>query len=440
MIDILRENLEWMRRRVDQVAPFDRIGRVVRVTSLVIESEGPAVALGDTCKVVLPRRETGVTAEVVGFRDNHVLLMPLTEMHDIQPGCKVVAGPALGQVPVSNGLMGRIMDGLGNPLDDRGPIRADAGRGLNGRVPNPLKRMRIEKPLQTGVRAIDVFAPLGCGQRIGLFAGSGVGKSTLLGMITRGAESEVNVIALIGERGRELREFIEADLGAEGLSRSVVVVSTSNQPAPLRLRAAFLATSIAEDFRDAGRRVLFLMDSLTRFAMAQREIRLAVGEPPTSRGYTPSVFSAMPRLLERTGMGESGSITAIYTVLVEGDDLNEPVSDAVRGILDGHVVLSRSLANTNHYPAIDVLGSVSRLERQVCSKAEVQLVSAARDLLATYARNEDLITIGAYPKNSNPEIDRAIEKHGALRAFLTQRMDDLSNRDESFRKLEAILK
>jgi flagellum-specific ATP synthase len=302
-----------------------------------------------------------------------------------------------------------------------------------------LRRQRIKDVFVTGVRAIDTFAPLGRGQRLGLFAGSGVGKSTLLGMIARGAEADVVVVALVGERGREVREFIEKDLGPEGLARAVVVVATSDRPAPLRLRAAFTATAIAEAFREAGKNVLLLFDSVTRFAMAQREIGLAVGEPPATRGYTPSVFGLLPRLLERAGTGETGAITALYTVLVEGDDLNEPVTDAVRGILDGHLVLSRTLANFNHYPAIDVLESVSRLNRDICTPDEVALVSRAREHLAIYRKNEDLITVGAYQKNSSPMLDQAIALHEPLRAFLRQGTNERTPRADSFAALRRII-
>ncbi len=324
---------------------------------------------------------------------------------------------------------------MGRPIDGKGPLLAPQRDGFYAEPPNPLSRSLIKKPFATGLKAIDAFVPLGNGQRVGIFSGSGVGKSILLGMIARGSEADVNVISLVGERGRELREFVENDLGPEGMAKSVIVVSTSDQPAPMRIRASILATALAEGFRDQGSKVLLLMDSLTRFAMAQREIGLAAGEPPASRGYVPSVFSMLPKLLERTGTSESGAITAIYTVLVEGDDMNEPVADAVRGFLDGHIVLSRKLANANHFPAVDVLRSVSRLDRAVCSEDEIKLISEARDLLSVYRQNEDLINVGAYVKNSNPKIDRAIEKYGLLESFLRQRYDQLVTREETFSKL-----
>ncbi len=428
------------RKRIQSVRPVEKLGRVAQVTGLVIESDGPDVALGDVCRIQSERGDLAVHAEVVGFRDHRILLMPLGDMHSIHPGCEVVASAHAATVPVGRGLIGRVIDGLGQPVDDLGPLPAEHTDSLRNSPPNPLKRQRIREAFQTGVKAIDVFTPIGRGQRMGIFAGSGVGKSTLLGMMARGAESDVNVIALVGERGRELREFIEKDLGKEGMSRSIVIVATSDQPASVRIRAALLATTIAEHFRDLGQSVLFVMDSVTRFAMAQREIGLAVGEPPSSRGYTPSVFSMLPRLLERTGAGETGAITAFYTVLVEGDDMNEPISDAVRGILDGHIVLTRALATANHFPAIDVLESVSRLIRDISSPEEVEVVSKARDLLALYRKNEDLINIGAYVKGSSPRIDLAIEKQEALNTFLRQNVGEQLSRATSFEEIAAILK
>ena len=430
--------LESCLRRVREVNPINRLGEVVQVTGLVIESEGPQVSLGDLCQIRSDSMAE-LSAEVVGFRGQRVLLMPLGEMHQIHPGCSVVATGRCADHRVGKSLIGRILNGLGQPIDGRGPLEATATRRLHSSPPNPLKRQRISAPFETGVKALDVFAPFGCGQRVGLFAGSGVGKSTLLGMIARGAESEVNVIALVGESGRELREFVEKDLGPEGMARSVVVVATSDQPALVRLRAALLATSIAEYFRDEGQKVLFMMDSVTRFAMAQREIGLAVGEPPASRGYTPSVFSLLPRLMERTGMGEFGSITAIYTVLVDGDDMNEPIADAVRGILDGHVVLSRAMATANHFPAIDVLESVSRVINEVCSPEEIALAGNARDLLALYRKNEDLISIGAYVSGHNQRLDSAVRKHPDFMSFLRQKIEGKCSRRQSFDALAKIL-
>ena len=417
-----------------------RIGRVARVVGQIIESHGPNLALGEICNIRTHSGDEPIQAEVVGFRDHLIQLMPLGTMPRLRPGSEVVAADSASAVPIGKGLCGRVLDGLGRPMDGRGPLPASHHRSLRGTPPDPLKRNRISEPFSTGVRAVDLFTPVGRGQRMGIFAGSGVGKSTMLGMMARNAASDVNVIALIGERGRELRDFVERDLGTEGLARSVIVCATSDQPAPLRLRAALLATAIAEDFRDAGREVLFMMDSVTRFAMAQREIGLAVGEPPSSRGYTPSVFAMLPQLLERTGASERGSITAFYSVLVEGDDMNEPITDAVRGILDGHLVLSRALATANHFPAIDVLESISRLVRELSSADELACVSQARDLLALYRKNEDLITLGTYVSGTNPRLDRAIKLHEPLMQLLRQRVDDSAPRDASMQQLAALLR
>ena len=366
--------------------------------------------------------------------------MPLGNMPRLRPGSEVVAAGTGADVPTGSALCGRVLDGLGNPIDGLGPIVSSRRRPLRAAAPDPLKRRRIREPFATGVRAVDLFTPVGRGQRMGIFAGSGVGKSTLLGMMARNAASDVNVIALIGERGRELRDFIEGDLGPAGLARSVIVCATSDQPAPLRLRAALLATAIAEEFRDAGREVLFMMDSVTRFAMAQREIGLAVGEPPSSRGYTPSVFAILPQLLERTGAAEHGTITAFYTVLVEGDDMNEPVTDAVRGILDGHLVLSRALATANRFPAIDVLESLSRLVRDLSTAEELAVASEARDLLALYRKNEDLITLGSYTAGTNQRLDRAIALNDPLTLLLRQQMDEAAPRAASLQRLSALLR
>lgn len=439
-MNTLTENLDWFQSRIEASRPIEKVGRVVKVTGLIIESEGPEVSLGDVVQIYSHRKEFSIECEVVGFRDNHVLLMPLGEMRDIHSGCRVVCASSTDTVPVGDALRGRVIDGLGNPIDDRGPLRAQEVNGVQGQPPNPMRRQRIEQPFQTGVKSIDTFIPLGQGQRMGIFAGSGVGKSVLMGMIARYSEADVNVISLVGERGRELREFIEKDLGPEGLARSVIVVSTSDQPAPLRMRAALMATRIAEHFRDEGKKVLFLMDSVTRLAMAQREIGLAVGEPPTSRGYTPSVFSLLPRVLERAGTGEVGSITALYTVLVEGDDMNEPISDAVRSIVDGHIILDRSLATANHFPAVDVLGSVSRLVRDLCDEAQIQTISDARDLMALYRKNEDLINIGAYKKGTNKRLDKAISQHEIIMDFLRQRPGESFTREASMQTLTSLLK
>lgn len=395
-------------------------GRVVQLIGLVVESEGPLAAVGEVCRIESARHDGSTLAEVVGFRNHHLLLMPLGEIHGIHPGSEVISTGVPLRIVVSNSLKGRVIDSLGAPLDGLGPVTGEKTVGLNLLPPHPLKRQRIRQVFRTGIKAVDTFIPCGRGQRLGIFAGSGVGKSTLLGMIASQAEADVNVIALIGERGREVREFLEKDLDDVGRKKSVIIVATSNEPALTRLKGAFLAMAIAEYFRDLGQNVLLMMDSVTRFAMAQREIGLAVGEPPATRGYTPSVFSLLPQLLERAGTAERGSITGLFTVLVEADDMNDPIADAVRSILDGHIVLSRELATQNHYPAIDVLESVSRLNRDLLEAPQLELAARAREHLAIHRKNQDLINIGAYPAGSNPAIDEAIRLHEPLRQFLRQ--------------------
>ncbi len=434
---------EWasdIGKRVDSLDTVSRLGKVVQVTGLIIESEGPQASLGDVCEIYSSSSDAAIIhAEVVGFRDHRLLLMPFEDLEGIHPGSHVRLSSRLSKIPVGEEVLGRVLDGMGKPIDGLGHIHYRRERNHTRHAPNPLKRRRVKQVFETGVRAIDLFSPVGIGQRLGIFAGSGVGKSTILGMLARGSNADVNVIALVGERGRELREFIEKDLGPEGMMKSVVVVATSDQSAPLRLRAADLATSIAENFREAGKNVLFLMDSVTRFAMAQREVGLAVGEPPASRGYTPSVFSNLPRLLERSGNSEKGTITAFYTVLVEGDDLNEPISDSVRGILDGHIVLSRQLATANHYPSIDVLESVSRLRNDISSEEELALAGSARDLLSVYRKNEDIVNLGAYVQGTNPRIDMAIRTHEKVMNFLKQDYDEKTSREESYATLAELL-
>jgi flagellum-specific ATP synthase len=412
--------LEHLLRRVEKTRVLRNHGRVVQLIGLVIESEGPLVAVGEICRIESARHDGSTLAEVVGFRSHHVLLMPLGEVQGIHPGSEVIALGSALRVPVGEQLKGRVLDGLGNPLDELGPLPAADQASLQLQPPHPLKRQRILQPFQTGIKALDTFVPCGRGQRLGIFAGSGVGKSTLLGMIASQAEADVNVIALIGERGREVREFVEKDLDEAGRRKSVVVVATSNQPALARLKGAFVAMTIAEYFRNQGQNVLLMMDSVTRFAMAQRENGLAVGEPPTTRGYTPSVFSLLPQLLERAGAGEKGSITGLFTVLVEADDMNDPIADSVRSILDGHVVLTRELATQNHYPAIDVLESVSRLNRDLTTPDQQKVSARARESMAIYRKNQDLINIGAYPPGTNPAMDACIQLHEPLTAFLQQ--------------------
>jgi flagellum-specific ATP synthase len=414
-------------------------GRVVQLIGLVVESEGPVAAVGEVCRIRSAHHDGDTLAEVVGFRNHHLLLMPLGEIRGIHPGSEVIATGMPLRIGVGAALKGRVIDGLGKPLDNLGPIATQQTVGLDLRPPHPLKRQRIHDTFQTGIKALDTFTPCGRGQRLGIFAGSGVGKSTLLGMIASQAEADVNVIALIGERGREVREFLERDLDERGRSKSVVVVVTSNEPALNRVKGAFLAMAIAEYFRDTGQNVLLMMDSVTRFAMAQREIGLAVGEPPSSRGYTPSVFSLLPQLLERAGTGEQGSITGLFTVLVEADDMNDPIADAVRSILDGHVVLTRELATQNHYPAIDVLESVSRLNRDLLQPPQIQLTAAAREHLAIYRKNQDLINIGAYPAGSSAAIDQAIALHEPLNRFLRQSVTEGFNQTQSWSLLKQIV-
>lgn len=396
-------------------------GKVTQIIGLVIESNGPSVNLGELC-YVYPRVSGGapIMTEVVGFRENRVLLMPIGEVQGIGPGCNVVSAEQALKVPVGTELLGRILDGLGNPIDGKGPILCKQSYPLHNTPPPPLTRRRISESLSVGVRAIDGIMTLGKGQRVGIMAGSGVGKSTLLGMIARNTEADISIIALIGERGREVREFIERDLGEEGIKRSVVVVATSDQPALVRLKGAMTATAIAEYFRDQGLNVMLMMDSVTRFAMAQREVGLTIGEPPATRGYTPSVFSVLPKLLERSGTGDEGSITGIYTVLVEGDDMNEPIADTVRGILDGHIVLSRAIAAQNHYPAIDILNSVSRVMLEIVEKSHWDAAQQLRSIMATYKEAEDLINIGAYAHGSNSAIDGAIKYIHNAKSFLRQ--------------------
>ena len=412
-------------------------GRVSRVVGLVVEAEGPALRVGDLCRIATSSGE--ILAEVSGFRDRRLLLIPLGNPVGIEPGDRVYAHEK-PVARVGEALLGRVVNALGAPLDGRPLPYLPETYPLYNEPLRPFERARIQEPLDVGVRAINALLTLGKGQRMAIMAGSGVGKSTLLGMMARHTKAQVNVIALIGERGREVRDFIERDLGEEGLARSVVVVATSDEPPPLRLRGAYYATAIAEYFRDQGLDVLFMMDSLTRFCMAQREVGLSIGEPPTARGYTPSVFAQLPRLLDRMGPRlEGGSITGIYTVLVEGDDFNEPVADAVRAVADGHIVLSRDLAHEGHWPAIDVLASVSRLFKDLVSREHYEAARRLIRLLATYRRAEDLINIGAYVRGSNAEIDEALEKIEAIRRFLQQEVEERSGLEESFRRLKEVV-
>jgi flagellum-specific ATP synthase len=410
-----------------------RHGRVRDLIGLIVEATGLEAEIGEVCSIDTGRGRPAVPAEVVGFRAGRTLLMALGEAAGVGPGARVSATGRALRVDVSDDLLGRAIDGLGRPIDGMGPTAGarSASRDVHAAPPDPLERPRIRERVSLGVRALDALVPCGRGQRLGIFAGSGVGKSSLLGMIARSTSAEVNVICLVGERGREVREFIERDLGPEGMARSVIVVATSDQPALVRIKAAFTATTIAEHFRDRGRDVMLMMDSVTRFAMAQREVGLAIGEPPATRGYTPSVFALLPKLLERSGTAASGSITGLYTVLVDGDDMNEPIADAVRSILDGHIVLSRHLAHAGHYPAIDVLQSVSRLIGEVVAPEVRAAGDDVRRLMATYREKEDLIAIGAYQRGTDPRTDAAIDAREPIAAFLRQRVDERSSAEEA---------
>lgn len=427
-----------MINKVNKVTTMYSEGIVKKVIGLTVEVQGIKAFVGELC-IIYNESNVPINCEVVGFREEFVILMPLDELIGISPGCKVVPQHKPLSVKCSEALLGHIIDGLGRPLDVDDDFEYDGVEyPLENDAPDPMKRQRIKDIMPTGVRAIDGFITLGDGQRIGIFAGSGVGKSTTLGMIAREAKADINVISLIGERGREVREFMEKDLGPEGAKRSIVVCATSDRPALIRMKGALTATALAEYFRDQGKKVILMMDSVTRYAMAQREVGLAIGEPPATKGYTPSVFAKLPKLMERAGAAEKGTITAIYTVLVDGDDFNEPIADAVRGILDGHIVLSRALAHKNHYPAIDVLNSVSRLMSQIASKEHKEAASEARDLLSVYKDSEDLINLGAYVKGSSPKIDRAIEYHDKIEAFLKQNVDESTPFEETQQRLETM--
>jgi flagellum-specific ATP synthase len=412
-------------------------GKVSQVIGLTVESMGPNVKVGEVCHIYPVSSSVPVPAEVVGFKDNKVLLMPLGELGAIGPGCDVVATGKPLSVRVGMELLGQVLDGMGRPMNGSQLSNAMHEYPVDNQPPNPLSRPRIREPLSVGVRAIDGLLTVGKGQRIGIFAGSGVGKSTLLSMIARNTEADVNVIGLIGERGREVADFIERDLGEEGLRRSVVVVATSDQPALIRIKGALLTTAIAEYFRDQGLNVMLMMDSVTRFAMAQREVGLAIGEPPATRGYTPSVFSLLPRLLERAGTSAKGTITAFYTVLVEGDDMNDPIADSVRGILDGHIVLSRKIAHTGHYPAIDILASVSRVMKEIVTPEQYAAANELKRLMAIYRDAEDLINIGAYKAGANRDIDLAIKYRETIMRYTGQSVDELTTLDEAVEMLTA---
>ncbi|RMF93401.1 MAG: flagellar protein export ATPase FliI [Nitrospinota bacterium] len=424
---------------LESIEPMKAQGTVSDVIGLVIEGKGPAASIGEMCDIYPRSTSTPIKAEVVGFKGQHILLMPLGDMHGVHPGSLIINRGERATVKVTPALQGRVLDGLGHPIDGQGPLRGVSEYPLYAQPLNPLRKNRITVPLDVGIRAINGLLTCGKGQRMGIFAGSGVGKSVLLGMIARHTQADVNVIALIGERGREVREFIERDLGQEGLQKSVVVVATSDQSPLIRMRGAYVATAIAEYFRDQGKDVLLLMDSLTRFAMAQREVGLAIGEPPTTKGYTPSVFALLPKLLERAGNAyDRGSITGLYTVLIENDDLNDPIGDAVRAIVDGHIFLSRDLAAKNHYPAIQISHSLSRVMMDIVDPEHQKHAGELREILAIYQEAEDLINIGAYVKGSNPRIDYALRMIEKVQAYLRQGIDEKVTFQQSVEQLHAL--
>ncbi len=427
-----------LRTKVQKISPIRQFGKIKRVVGLTIESEGPNVHMGEICLIEPKHGSEVIKAEVVGFKENNVLLMPLGDMKGLSPGCKVFPTGRSLQIKVSNELLGEVLDGLGNPVSDLKLDESAAEYPIDNDSPDPLARQRITEPVALGIRSIDGILTCGKGQRLGIFSGSGVGKSTLLGMVARNTDADVNVIGLIGERGREVREFIEESLGEAGLQNSVLVVATSDQPALIRLKGAQVATTIAEYFRDQGQDVMLMMDSITRVARAQREVGLAIGEPPATRGYTPSVFAFLPKLLERSGAGAEGTITGLYSVLVEGDDMSEPVADTVRGILDGHIVLSRDLAAQNHYPAIDVLESVSRVMDKIVTEEHRQAANELLEVLATYEDSKDLVNIGAYEAGSDPELDYALEKLDAVNDFLQQDVKEKTDYQETVDWLTSI--
>lgn len=425
-------------KAIDSAKLIRVVGKVIKIVGLVVEAQVQGVSVGELCTIERDGHNNRIYAEVVGFREAQVLLMPLGVLQGIRPGSRIYATGTPIQVPVGPGLLGRVLDGLGRPIDQKGDLDTVGHYNIDQDPPDPISRPRINDILELGVKPIDGLLTIGKGQRIGIFSGSGVGKSTLMGMLARNCKSDVNVITLVGERGREVKDFIEESLGEDGLERSVVIAATSDQPPLIRLKGAMVGTAIAEYFRDQGKDVLFMMDSVTRFAMAQREIGLATGEPPTTKGYTPSVFAMLPRLMERAGTSASGSITAIYTVLVEGDDTDEPIADAARGILDGHIILSRSIAAKNHYPCIDIGHSVSRLFSHLNDKTHIQAASKLREVLSQYTEAEDLINIGAYSKGSNPKIDLAIQKIDIINEFLKQGTHETFGFKETTKQLQQL--
>ncbi len=429
-------DLKGFRAELGAIDTYRHMGKVEKIVGMSIESSGPECNIGDVCRIYAKDMQSFIYAEVVGFQEETVLLMPYTDIEGVGPGSVVDNTGDKLRVKTGEAMIGRIINAIGEPIDGGGEIRYTGSISISGEPTNPLTRPKISEPIELGVKAIDGLLTLGKGQRIGIFAGSGVGKSTLMGMIARKVKADINVIALVGERGREVREFIENDLGPEGMARSVVVVATSDQPAMMRYKCPMTATAVAEYFMSQGKDVLLMMDNLTRFAMANREVGLSIGEPPIARGYTPSIYAQMPKLLERAGCFEKGSITGIYAVLVEGDDTNEPIADTVRGIIDGHIILSRKIAAQNHYPAIDILPSVSRLMSMICDDAHKEAASRMRNLMALYNANVDLISIGAYKTGTNPKLDEAISKIDKINAFLCQKTNESFSLDETIRMLK----
>ncbi|MEG2086574.1 MAG: flagellar protein export ATPase FliI [Angelakisella sp.] len=428
---------ESFRKLLNNCDLYTQMGKIDKIVGTTMEATGPASNIGDVCRIGLADRE--VLAEVVGFKENKILLMPYENVEGIGPGSTVRNTGQQLTVAVSDALIGRSINALGQPIDGGASIEGGMRCSIGGEAANPMARPRIDSPIELGVRAIDGFMTIGKGQRMGIFAGSGVGKSTLMGMLARNVKADINVIALVGERGREVVEFIERDLGPEGLKRSVLVIETSDRPAMMRSKCAMTATTVAEYFRDQGKDVLLMMDSLTRFCMAQREIGLSIGEAPVARGYTPSIYTVLPKLLERAGNFSKGSITGIYTVLVEGDDANEPISDTVRSIIDGHIMLSRQMAAKNHYPAIDVMSSVSRLMSDIATREHKGAAAKLRNMLAVYNTNQDLISIGAYKSGSNPELDYAITHYDRINDFLQQQVDEKTTLDQTVQQMVALL-
>ncbi|WP_164668994.1 flagellar protein export ATPase FliI [Virgibacillus doumboii] len=424
---------------IDKADTLKRYGMVLRVVGLMIESQGPEANIGEVCLIHSSSNKKPVLSEVVGFNKEKIILMPYGQVTEIGPGCLVESTGGALSVKIGRGLVGKVVDSLGNSLDNSKLPKGLSNYLTEQSPPNPLSRAPISEPIQVGVKSIDSLLTVGKGQRIGIFAGSGVGKSTLLGMIARNSSADINVIALIGERGREVREFLESDLGVEGLKKSIVVVATSDQPALMRIKGAYTATAISEYFRDQGFQVNLMMDSVTRVAMAQREVGLATGEPPTTKGYTPSVFALLPKLLERTGTSEHGTITAFYTVLVDGDDMNEPIADTVRGILDGHFILDRKLAEQGHFPAINILKSISRVMPQITSNEHRETAQVIRSLMATYEENNELIQIGAYKRGTNQEIDKAISYHPKIQAYLKQDIFEYHTLEDSIVLMQKLL-